>query len=174
MKTKRPKYSLTYTTAVRTYSRIMASTKTRQGTHVVGTHNSVSVVQTGQMESYSKEDVTITDSDILDTLSHRALQLCVKIIKDLQFNNALWYFDHTKNTRDAMAIKELRDRGVLEHTEDTRIHFVNPDIIRKGNKLQVAGNTALITEKQKVCRELIRPLNKRNIELNPMHIAELG
>lgn len=170
---KRPKYSLAYVQSLQTYARIVSQSKTRKSTQVVARLNSVSTAQSGS-ESYVHEDVSITDSNILDSLSHRALQLCIRIIRELQFNNALWYFDHTLNKRDLVAIKELRQKSVLFPTEDTRIHFVNPDMIRKGNKLLVAANTAVVTATGKVEKAMIRPLNKKNIELNPLHLAELG
>lgn len=169
---KRPVYSLAYIQALQTYSRIVSQSKLRKGTHVTASGNMVNTAQEGT-ESYSPEDVTITDSALLQKLSHRALQLCLQIIAELKFNNALWYFDHTLNKRDLKAVKELREMGVLSATEDTRIHFVNPDLIRKGNKLLVAANTASVTAVGKVCKTMIRPLNRKNIELNPMHLTEL-
>lgn len=169
---KRPKYSLAYVRALQTYSRVVSQSRLRKATNVTAKNNIVSTEQSGS-ESYSPEDVTITDSELLETISHRALQICVKIIRELKFNNALWYFDHTENTRDAMAIKELRERGVICATEDTRIHYVNPDYIRKGNKLLVAANTASVTAAGHVERAMIRPLNKKNIQINPMHLIEL-
>jgi hypothetical protein len=169
---KRPKYTLTYTQALRTYSRALSQSRIQKCNNVVAGIDGVKIVQEGS-ESYSREDVTIADSNILGTLSHRALQICIRIMAELKFNNALWYFDHTKNSRDRVAIKELREKNILSHTEDTCIHFVNPDVFRKGNKLMVAANTAVISENQKVCRSMIRPLNKKNIEINPMHLTEL-
>ena len=169
---KRPVYSLAYIQALQTYSRIVSQSKTRRANHVTGRLNTVTTVQEG-IETYSPDDVTIVDSTILQKLSHRASVLSSQIISELKFNNALWYFDHTLNKRDLKAIKELRDLGVLSSTEDTRIHFVNPDYIRKGNKLLVAANTAMVTATCKVCKTMIRPLNKKHIELNPMHLTEL-
>jgi hypothetical protein len=169
----RPKYSVTYTEALRTYSRALSRSKLRKNNNVVAKSSGVTTVQE-DMETSSPEDVTITDSALFQKLSHRAAQLCHQIIGELKFNNALWYFDQTKNSRDRVAIKELRDKHILSHTEDTCIHFVNPDVIRKGNKLLVAANTAIITEHSRVCKEMIRPLNRKNIELNPLHIADVG
>jgi hypothetical protein len=170
---KRPKYSLAYIRALQSYSKTVTESKLRKATNVTASHNEVKTAQEGT-ESYSPENVTIADCTIFQRVSSKAASLIHLIFAELQFNNALWYYDHTKNTRDAMAIKELREVGVLFMTEDTRIHYVNPDFIRKGNKLLVAANTAMVTAVGKVDRSMIRPLNKKNIELNPMHIVELG
>lgn len=170
---KRPKYSLAYIQSLQVYSLIVAKSKRRKAVHVTADYNTVNTAQEGT-ESYTQENVIITDCTFLLNISKRAADIVHRIMAELCFNNALWYFDHTTNTRDAMAIKELRELGVLKHTEDTHIHFVNPDFIRKGNKLLVAANTAMVTAVGKVDRSMIRPLNKKNIELNPVHIAELG
>jgi hypothetical protein len=131
--------------ALQTYSRIVSQSKIRKGSHVIGNSNTVSEVQTGQAESYSPENVIVANGAALKGLSSRATDLCIRMMVELKFNNALWYFDHTKNTRDSTAIKELREKNILLQTDNTRIHFVNPDIIRKGNKLLVAANTAMVT-----------------------------
>lgn len=169
---KRPEYSMAYVYALQTYSKIVTQSKLRKATNVTAKGNAVSATQEGT-ESYSPEDVTITDSTIFQRVSTRTGKVIQQIIAELQFNNALWYFDHTLNSRNAMAIKELRKVGILYPTEDTRIHYVNPDFIRKGNKLLVAANTASVTAVGKVCKTMIRPLNRKNIELNPMHLTEL-
>ncbi len=171
---KSSKISLAHHVALKTYSRIVLAARNRTITGVACKFNEVSTVSTKTMEAYTPEDVAITDSKILLTLGSRAVQLYIHIINDLQFNNALWYFDHTLNKRDGKAIKELREKGILFPTEDTRIHFVNPDMIRKGNKLLVAANTAMVTSVGKVDRSMIRPLNKKNITLNPMHLVDVG
>lgn len=170
---KRTEISLAHHTALKTFCRIISVAKNRTGVATTARFNTVTTIQTS-METYTPEDVIITDSKVMRTLSTRALQLYIQIADELQFNNALWYFDHTLNKRDGRAIKELREKNILYPTEDIRIHFVNPDMIRKGNKLLVAANTAIVTENQKVCISMIRPLNKKNIELNPMHLTELG
>lgn len=170
---KKPKYSLAYVQALQVYCRVMAASRTKPSTLVNGSLNSVTVTQ-GATESYQPEDVSIVQNGLLPLLSHRAAMLCHTIMDELEFNNALWYFDHTKNKRDLKAVKELREKGVILPTEDTRIHYINPDKIRKGNKLLVAANTAAITATGRVDRSMIRPLNKKNIQLNPLHLVELG
>lgn len=169
---KRPQYSIAYVLALQSYSKIVTESKLRKASNVTAKGNAVNTAQEG-MESYSPENIIITDCTIFQRISSRAAKVIHQIVAELQFNNALWYFDHTTHTRDAVAIQELRKVGILFPTEDTRIHFVNPDYIRKGNKLLVAANTASITATGKVCRTMIRPLNKKNIELNPIHLTEL-
>lgn len=169
----KPQFSAAYVQALIAYSRMVSRSKLRKATQITGYLNAITTTE-GGTETYSPEDITITDRTILKTLGHRALQLALQIIEELQFNNALWYFDHTTNKRDAAAIKELRAKNILYPTEDTRIHFVNPEMIRRGNKFLVAGNTAFITSTGKVCKEMIKPLNRKNIEINPIHLAEIA
>lgn len=164
---------MAYVYALQSYCKIVTQSKLRKATLVTAKGNAVNTTQEGT-ESYSPENVIITDCTIFQRVSSRTAKVIHQILAELQFNNALWYFDHTLNTRDAAAIKELREKSILFPTEDTRIHYVNPDYIRKGNKLLVAANTAAVTATGKVCKTMIRPLNKKNIELNPMHLVELG
>lgn len=171
---KRPRFTIAHVNAIRSFVKAVTEAKYRKGTHIHGALSGVSEIPTGQMESYTSEDVVITDSKILMSLSHRATQICIQIMAELKFNNALWHFDHTKNTRDAAAIKELRERSILLHTEDTRIHYVNPDIIRKGNKMLVAANTAVVTMSGKVEIAMIRPLLKKNIKLSAEYIEQFN
>lgn len=170
---KKEQFNRAYVLALRAYSQTLTRSKTQKGSHIVAGASGVSQVPTGQMETYSPEEITICASKLPTSLSRRELQLFTLIVAELKYNNALWHFDHTKNTRDAMAIKGLREKGVIHATEDPRIHFVNPDFIRRGNKLLVSANTAMVTATGKVCLEMIRPLNKKNIELNPLHLTEL-
>lgn len=172
MKSHRPKYSLAYIKALQLYTATVGKSTIKNSTNVLAGYSGITV-NAGNRETYSPEDITITDSTILSQLSHRALLLCIRIISELKFNNALWHFDHTKNSRDRTAIKELRSKAILFPTEETHIHFVNPDLIRKGNKVLVLGNTAVITATGRVELSMIRPLNKKNIELNPLHLTEL-
>lgn len=169
---KKNNYSLAYIQALQSYARFMSQARIRKATNVIGTGNTVSSVESGN-ETYAPENVIIADYSLFKNLSTRALKLMGVIMEDLQFNNALWFFDHTTSSRDYKVIQELRKKGVLFPTEDTRIHYVNPDMIRKGNKLLVAANTAAITATGKVERAMIRPLNKKNIQINPMHLTEL-
>lgn len=170
---KTPKFTPTYVAALQDYSRATSKSIPRKSTATTASGGNYQRLLTGASESYVPEDTTISDSSILAELSIRALRLAVRIIKELEYNNALWYFDHTKNKRDAKAIYELRDKGILKPTEDTCIHYVNPFLIRKGNVLAVTAHTADITCNQKVERSMIRSLNKKNIQLNPMDLTEL-
>jgi hypothetical protein len=169
---KRPKYSLAYIQALQTYARVVSQSKIRKANHVLASGSVVTTTQEGT-ESYSSEEIAISDSHILGELTVRGLKMYARIMSELKFNNALWYFDHTTNNRDTRVIKELREKGLLLPTEDIRIHYVNPDKLRKGNKLLVAANTAAVTATGKVERAMIKPLNKKNIQINPMHLLEL-
>lgn len=96
-------------------------------------------VPTGLEKRAVPEQFTMIQMEFVKelNLSTRAKNMVFTIISDLKMNNPLWYFDHLKNTRDGSCIKELRAKGILFKLEDPRIHYVNPDYIRRGTKAAV-------------------------------------
>ena len=120
-------------------------------------------VDTGLQEQFVPEQLTIIDTQLFkEDLSPRATKLLMQITSELYMNNCLWYYDHLLNSRDRSAVAELRDRGILFKTEDPRIHYVNPDRIRRGSKPQVlACTTKELETVSRVTRDNIRNLGYR-------------
>lgn len=118
-------------------------------------------VDTGLQQRFIPEQITIIDTQLFAQghFSPRAMRLVQQIMGELYLNNCLWYFDYLTNSRDRAAIAELRTKGVLLKTEDPRIHYVNPDKIRRGSKPStLACTTKELEGVARVTRDNIRNL----------------
>jgi hypothetical protein len=130
--------------------------KVKQNTYSEGIYEQIEL---DEEEDYFPENFTILESSIFQDLTTRAQKLVHKISAEIKANNALWYFDHTKNSRDSAAISELKRRKVLFDTETTTIHLVNPAFIRKGHPGSTLGLTMGILKKSsKVTRDMIKAM----------------
>jgi hypothetical protein len=116
------------------------------------------------MESFVPSEYSLLTKKTTQDLSLRSKLMILQIMDELHDNNALWEFDHTKNTRDSMSIKELRSKEILYKTPLTDVHFVNPFYIRRGTEGAVTFNMVklLLEHKGRVSKDMIRSLRARN------------
>ena len=125
-------------------------------------------------ETYVPEEITIVQKDMFRHLSSNGCKLVLQIISELHMNNALWYFDHGGKSQLKLAIADLRKAGILLRTEDSRIHFVNPDMIRRGSRSSVLSMTAAELQScQRVTTDNIRALNNKKINFSPFDITQM-
>jgi hypothetical protein len=132
-------------------------------------------VDTGQKARYIPENIVVIEASLFQRpLSARAMKLLMRIPGELHINNALWYYDHLSNHRnDLKAISELRKCGILLKTEDARIHFVNPNYVRKGSKPAVLALTTKELENvSRVSKANIRPLGTKRIEMDIYQLSK--
>ncbi|MBS1917876.1 MAG: hypothetical protein JST87_16520 [Bacteroidetes bacterium] len=114
-------------------------------------------------QSIIPQDFVIIESGLFTTLEKRERDTVCRIIAELKFNNALWYFDHRLNTKDAEAISALREKNILFKTDTTRVHLVNPLKIRRGKPENVVvATTLLVDNAAEISSELIRDLTPPN------------
>lgn len=93
---------------------------------------SLDTIDDDALEVFIPGDYSYVNSEVFSGLSKRAIVMVSKIMVELKFNNALWYFDTKINERDSGVITELRKKEILFKTGTTEIHLVNPFFIRKG------------------------------------------
>lgn len=162
------KVSLAYITSLRLYNQACATGRLRKLTIEQYSEAGYERGDTGLQTKYIPEDITIIASSLFSrTLSTRSQRLIQRIIAELCLYNALWYFDPTLSTADNIAVRELRTAQILSKTEDARIHFVNPDYIRKGSKPAVLALTTKELEGvQRVSRDNIRNLSMKSTLLD--------
>lgn len=123
---------------------------------------------TGQETFHLLEELTVVNRGVLRSLSPRALKIALVVMDELKRNNALWYFDASTNSRDRVALKELRDKEILYKTEEPHIFYINPLRIRNGSAASVVARTThLLSTVSRVHRELIKDLTgKTAIQLD--------
>ena len=169
--------SKAYLISLQLYARVCANGQLRKVTFEQYSEAGFDKIDTGQQARYIPENIVIMDADVLSKheLTPRAIKLFLSIIPELRMHNALWYYDHTANKADSAAIKQLRDVGILLRTEDTKIHFVNPDYLRKGSKPAVLALTTKELETvSRVTTDNIRPLGMKKVDVNllDMHLSK--
>jgi hypothetical protein len=169
------KQSKAYEIAVTQYNTFMRDSRTMKISVEQTFDFSYEKLSTGLQKRSIAEDFTVLTKGFINelNLSTRAKLMILDIMEELKLNNPLWYFDHTKNTRDAATIKELRDKNILFKLEDPRIHYVNPQYIKRGTRASVL--CAIQNELEGVVRvgpENIRNLTKLlKIDLNQFDIT---
>lgn len=113
-----------------------------------------------------RQDLTVVEKGVLRSLGARALKLALVMMDELFMNNALWYFEAT-SSNDRVALKELRDKGLIIRTEDPHIHYINPIMIRRGSAASVlAQTTELLRDISRVSKALIHDLNYKSVRFN--------
>jgi hypothetical protein len=128
----------------------------------------------GINEHWVPGEIVIISQDLFKLdLTSKEIEIIHKIITGLHFNNALWLFDHTTNTRNATAISSLRKRKIIFKTETKDIHLINPLHIRKGSPGQVLAHTLHeLSKTSRVSRELVKPLKgKGRVSIDMFHMS---
>lgn len=121
---------------------------------------------TGKRSTQIRGSVVVVEKGLLATLSTNALKVAIAMMDDLRMNNALWYHE-SLSSHDRVAMKELRDKGVVVRTEDPKIHFINPMCIRRGSAAGVLAQTAeLLRSMSRVHKDLIKDLNFKSVKFN--------
>lgn len=121
---------------------------------------------TGKRTTQIRGNVVVVEKGLLGSLSTNAVKMAIVMMDDLKMNNALWYHE-SESSHDRVAMKELRDKGIIIRTEDPKIHFINPMRIRRGSAAGVLAQTAeLLSSMSRVHKDLIKDLNFKSVKFN--------
>jgi hypothetical protein len=151
--------SKAYVLSLQLYTRMCETGQMRKITLEQYSEKKYERVETGLTTKFQPEELTILDTNLFKReWSAGAIKLMTRIMAELMMNNALWHFE-SSNSRERKVIAELRTHGILLKTEDSHIHYVNPDKIRRGGKPAVLALTTKELETvSRVSKDNIRNL----------------
>lgn len=165
--------TIVYEKSIELYIKARRESKKKKSKKETINYNHYEYLDLNEVEDFVPSSFTITTKNVFHGLSNRGRLLLTRIIDELEWGNALWYFDHTENSRNSTVIKELREKGILLKTDNTCIHFVNPFFIRTGQTAQILAKMVRLTYNcSHITREMIKPLRYRGrIEFDPIDIS---
>lgn len=98
---------------------------------------------------YLLKEFAQVNPDFLAKLTKGEVELVIKIMNELEMNNALWNFEYRGKGREERAFLKLRAKGLLIKTQCIDIHIVNPLLLRRGSATTVIAATYDLIQKKR-------------------------